>query len=123
MTVNNESEKTNLGRSWNVERNFNTFSEADEARTIFLKKNEKMQAKIKYRRSKNNYVLKTRLLAEFVKQENKKRGKNKRRNKKTWSRGKLDTSSAVWEVSSFSQTSIWRNPRRKFSFRRKKQAA
>ena len=54
-----------------------------------------MQAKIKYRRSKNNYVLKTRLLAEFVKQENKKRGKNKRRNKKTSSRGKLDTSSAV----------------------------
>jgi hypothetical protein len=95
LTVNNESEKTNLGRSWNVERSFNTFSEAEKARTVFLKENEKMQAKIKYRRSKNNYVLKTRLLAEFVKQENKKRGKNKRRNKKTSSRGKFDASSVV----------------------------
>ena len=95
MTVNNDSTKTNLGRSWNVEKSFNTFSEADKARTVFLKENEKMQAKIKYRRSKNNYVLKTRLLAEFVKQENKKRGKNKRRNKKTSNRGKFDASSAV----------------------------
>ena len=120
MTVNNESEKTNLGRSWNVEKNFNTFSEADEARTIFLKKNEKMQAKIKYRRSKNNYVLKTRLLAEFVKQENKKRGKNKRRNKKTSNRGKLDASSAVWKISSPCKTSIWRNARRVFLIRGKK---
>ena len=99
MTVNNESEKTNLGRSWNVERNFNTFSEADEARTIFLKKNEKMQAKIKYRRSKNNYVLKTRLLAEFVKQENKKRGKNKRRN--TPSKIKIIPIRVSWVIVSF----------------------
>ncbi len=95
MTVNNESEKTNLGRSWNVEKSFNTFSEADVAQTVFLKENEKMQAKIKFRRSKNNYVLKTRLLAEFVKQEKKKRGKNKRRNKKTSNRGKLDASAVI----------------------------
>ena len=95
MTVNNNSTETNLGRLWNVEKTYNTFSEAENARTIFLKENEKMQAKIKFRRLKNNFVLKTRLLAEFMKQENKKRGKNKRRNKKTSNRGKLDASSAV----------------------------
>jgi E3 ubiquitin-protein ligase DOA10 len=95
LTVNNDSTKTNLGRSWNVEKIFNTFAEAVTARTVFLKENEKMQAKIKFRRLKNNFVLKTRLLAEFVKQENKKRGKNKRRNKKTSNRGKFDASAAV----------------------------
>ena len=95
MTVNNDSIKTNLGRPWSIEKTFNTFSGADEARIVFLKDNEKMQAKIKFRRSKNNFVLKTRLLAEFVKQENKKRGKNKRRNKKTSNRGKFDASSAI----------------------------
>ena len=95
MTVNNDSTKTNLGRSWNVEKAFNTFSEATAARAVFLKENEKMQAKIKFRRSKNNYVLKTRLLAEFVKQGNKKRGKNKRRNKKTSNRGKFDASATI----------------------------
>ena len=95
MTVNNDSTKTNLGRSWNVEKTYNTFSEAVKARVVFLKENEKMQAKIKFRRLKNNFVLKTRLLAEFVKQENKKRGKNKRRNKKTSNRRKFDASSVV----------------------------
>ncbi len=95
MSVNNESEKQTKPRPWNEHSSYNTYVEADQARTSFLEKNTKMQAKVKRRHAKNKYSLKTRLLAEFVKQETKKRGKSKRRNKKNPNGGKSDSSSAV----------------------------
>ena len=83
------------------------------SKKAFLEKNAKMQAKIRRRSSKNIFSLKTRLLAEFAKQEKKKSGKGKRRNKKNSNGGKFDSSSVVWKISSSCQTSIWRNERRK----------
>ena len=97
MSVNNDSKipAVVLGRPWNTYSTHNTFEEANSARTEFLEKNNKMQAKIRRRRSKNTFLLKTRLLSEFVKQENKKRGKGKRRNKKNSNGRKLDSSSVI----------------------------
>ena len=95
MSVNNESKTPVISRSWNNSGNFKTFEEASEAKNNFLESNDKMEAKIRRRHSKGVFSLKTRLLAEFVKKETKKSGKNKRRNKKNTSRGKSDTSSAI----------------------------
>ena len=95
MSVNNDSENQPKPRPWNEHSMYNTFEEADQARTDFLENNIKMQAKVRRRHAKNKYSLKTRLLAEFVKQETKKRGKSKRRNKKNSNGGKSDSSSAV----------------------------
>jgi len=95
LSVNNESENKLAPRAWNNHSSYKTFEEADAARGAFLEKNIKMQAKIKRRHAKGTFSLKTRLLAEFIKQEKKKRGKSKRRNKKNSNGGKFDASSAV----------------------------
>jgi len=95
LSVNNESENQRKSRPWTEHSSYDTYVDADQARTSFLENNTKMQAKIRRRHAKNNYSLKTRLLAEFVKQETKKSGKSKRRNKKNSNRGKSDTSSVV----------------------------
>ena len=95
MSVNNESENKPTPRAWNNHSTYNTFEEADKARSSFLEKNTNMQAKVKRRDAKGIFSLKTRLLAEFVKQETKKSGKSKRRNKKTSNDGKFDPSATV----------------------------
>ena len=95
MQVNNELENLTKPRAWTNSGTFTTYEDALKARDAFLKNNSKMEAKIRRRHSKNNYSLKTRLLAEFVKQETKKSGKNKRRNKKNTNDGKFDPSAVV----------------------------
>ena len=89
MEVNNNST-----RPWNLEGTFDTFSEASEAKAMFLENNSKMQAKIRRRHSNNKFSLKSRLSAEFV-EEKPKNGKSKRRNRKTPEGGKFDASSTV----------------------------
>ena len=89
-----EVNENNSSRPWNLEGTFDTFEEASKAKAVFLEKNSKMQAKIRRRSSKNNFSLKTRLLAEFV-EDKPKNGKGKRRNKKTAEGRKFDTSAAV----------------------------
>ena len=95
MSVNKEPENKLVPRAWNNYGTYNTFEEADKARRSFLEKNIKMQAKIKRRHLKDTFSLKTRLLAEFAKQEKKKSGKSKRRNKKNSNGGKFDASATV----------------------------
>jgi len=95
LTVNNESKNNQKPRPWSEHSLYDTYADADRARTDFLESNTKMQAKVKRRHAKNKYSLKTRLLAEFVKQETKKSGKSKRRNKKNSNERKSDSSSAV----------------------------
>ena len=95
MSVNNESENKTKPRPWNEHSSYNTYVDADQARTSFLENNTNMQAKVRRRHAKNKYSLKTRLLAEFVKKETKKSGKSKRRNKKNSNGGESDSSSAV----------------------------
>ena len=91
-----EVKKNNTGRPWNLHGTFSTFEEAETAKSTFLEENSKMQAKIRCRHSKNNFSLKTRLLEEFVKVEEKpKSGKSKRRNRKDSEGGKFDASSVV----------------------------
>tara|TARA_R110002033_G_scaffold146494_1_gene183977 strand:- start:380 stop:652 length:273 start_codon:yes stop_codon:yes gene_type:complete len=89
-----EVKKNNTGRPWNLHGTFSTFEEAEVAKSAFLEENNKMQAKIRCRHSKNNFSLKTRLLAEFV-EEKPKSGKSKRRNRKAPEGGKYDASSVV----------------------------
>ena len=89
-----EVKKNNTSRPWNLHGTFSTFEEAEVAKSAFLEENNKMQAKIRCRHSKNNFSLKTRLLAEFV-EEKPKSGKSKRRNRKTPEGGKFDASSTV----------------------------
>ncbi len=89
-----EVNENNSSRPWNLEGTFDTFEEASKAKAAFLEKNSKMQAKIRRRSSKNNFSLKTRLLAEFV-EEKPKNGKGKRRNKKTAEGREPDSSAAV----------------------------
>tara|TARA_R110001583_G_scaffold96977_1_gene241684 strand:+ start:110 stop:397 length:288 start_codon:yes stop_codon:yes gene_type:complete len=95
LSVNNESENKPTPRAWNNHSTYNTFEEADKARSSFLEKNTNMQAKVRRRDAKGTFSLKTRLLAEFVKQETKKSGKSKRRNKKATNDGKFDPSATV----------------------------
>ena len=95
MSVKKEEEINLTGRVWNSHSMHDTYQQASAAKTKFLERNEKMQAKIKRKNSNNKFLLKTRLLAEFVKEEKKKRGKNKRRNKKAASRREVDTPSAI----------------------------
>ena len=64
-----EVNENNSSRPWNLEGTFDTFEEASKAKAVFLEKNSKMQAKIRRRSSKNNFSLKTRLLAEFVEEK------------------------------------------------------
>tara|TARA_A100001515_G_scaffold67570_1_gene53714 strand:- start:763 stop:1050 length:288 start_codon:yes stop_codon:yes gene_type:complete len=95
LSVNNESENVTIPRAWKNSGTFKTYEEAVNAKISFLEVNKKMEAKIRRRHSKNTYSLKTRLLAEFVKKETKKSGKNKRRNKKNSNGGKFDPSSVI----------------------------
>ncbi len=95
MSVNNDLKKETNGRPWKEIGLYSSYEEASGAKSVFLEKNSRMQAKIKRRHAKDKFSLKIRLLEEFAKQETKKSGKNKRRNKKNSNRGKSDTSPAV----------------------------
>ena len=84
MSVNNDFNKPWINESFHI-----TFEEADSIRSKLLriwkedKKHEGMQVKIKYMPSMNKFVVKTRLHPDFEpKKENKKHGKNRKRNKK-----------------------------------------
>ena len=84
MSVNNIPNKP-----WKNESFHSTFEEADSIRSKLLriwKADEKykgMQVKVRWMSSKNKFAVKTRLHPDFeVKKEEKKRGKNRKRNKK-----------------------------------------
>ena len=95
MNVNN--------KPWKNESFHSTFEEADSIRNKLLriwetdKKHEGMQVKIKYMSSKNKFAVKTRLHPDFEvkKKEEKKSGKNRKRNKKNTDTRMFDASSGV----------------------------
>lgn len=94
------SVKQSFGKPWKNEAYYDTFEEADMFRNKLLTiwaenaKHEGMQIKIKYLSAR--YVVKTRLHPDFEpKEEKKKHGKNKRRNKKNSSGRKTDSSPAI----------------------------
>ena len=83
-----------------------SYEEADILRKKLLKtwetdeKYKGMQVKVKYMRSKNKFVLKTRLHPDFEKKkedkkEEKKRGKSRKRNKKNSSGGMFDPTTSI----------------------------
>ena len=87
---------TKIGTSWNNYGFFNTYEEAEAAKTRFLATHEKHDAKIRRRHSTENFLVKTRLKPEFQakpEKKEKKSGKSKRRNKKN-SEGRMFDSSA-----------------------------
>ncbi len=94
MSVNN--------KPWKNESFHTSFEEADSIRNKLLRiwesdpKHEGMQVKIKYMSSKNKFVVKTRLHPGFEKKkEEKKGGKNRKRNKKNPDTRMFDASSSV----------------------------
>ena len=87
------------GKPWNIKALYNSYKEADQARNNLLEtfKNPQhagMQVKV-HRRADDKFALKTRLHPDFEVKKEKKRGKNKRRNKKAADKRKSDTSPAV----------------------------
>ena len=94
MNVNN--------KPWKNESFHVSFEEADSIRNKLLriwesdKKHEGMQVKIKFMSSKNKFAVKTRLHPDFEKKEEKKKsGKNRKRNKKNSDTRMFDASSSV----------------------------
>ena len=95
MNVNN--------KPWKNESYHSTFEEADSIRNKLIriweteKKHEGMQVKIKWMSSKNKFAVKTRLHPDFEvkKKEEKKSGKNRKRNKKNPDTRMFDASSSV----------------------------
>lgn len=88
-----------MGKPWQNKAVYTSFEEADQARHSLLEvfeapEHKGMQVKVK-RYSSGKFVLKTRLHPDFEPKKEKKRGKNKRRDKKAPSKGKFDTSSVV----------------------------
>jgi len=92
--------KNFFGKPWKNESFHKTYEEADLARSILLEdweesKKEGMQTKIKFMPSRSRFVVKTRLHPDFQIKEEKKHGKNKRRNKKNSKKGKINTPTVV----------------------------
>ena len=94
MNVNN--------KPWKNESFHVSFEEADSIRNKLLriwesdKKHEGMQVKIKFMSSKNKFAVKTRLHPDFEKKEEKKKsGKNRKRNKKNSDTRMFDPSSSI----------------------------
>ena len=92
----------NVNKPWKNQSFHNTFEEADLIRNKLInvwkedKKQEGMQAKVKWMPSKNKFVVKTRLHPDFEpKKEEKKHGKNRKRNKKDSSRGMYDSTASI----------------------------
>ena len=88
------------GKPWADSGRFDSYESADEFRTNLLNKwsqenLEGMQVKIRRRTNPERFVVKTRLHPDFEPKEEKKHGKNKRRNKKNSTRRKFDATSAV----------------------------
>ena len=99
MTIDKVSNKPWKNESWHI-----TFEEADSIRKKLIKtweldkKYEGMQVKVKFIRSKNKFVLKTRLHPDFeIKKEEKgkKSGKSSKRNKKNSSGGMFDPAASI----------------------------
>ena len=88
------------GKPWTDSGRFDSYKSADEFRTNLLNKwsqenLEGMQVKIRRRTNPERFVVKTRLHPDFEPKEEKKHGKNKRRNKKNSTRRKFDATAAV----------------------------
>ncbi len=90
-----------VNKPWNKNSSHSSYESADSARkkllatwSTDLEKYAGMQVKVK-RMSGDVFLVKTRLHPDFEPKKEKKRGKNKRRDKKASSKGKLDTSSVV----------------------------
>jgi len=88
-----------FNKPWKNESFHKTYKEADTVRNKLVatwsesEEYKGMQAKVK--KLSDRYVVKTRVHPEFEVNEEKKDGKSKRRNKKTPSGGKFDTSSVI----------------------------
>ncbi len=91
------------GKLWKNESFYLTFKEADNKRNKLIKiwdqdeKHKGMQVKVKWMSSKNKFVVKTRLHPDFdIKiKENKKSGKNRKRNKKNSGGGMFDPTTSI----------------------------
>jgi len=81
-----------IGRPWTDAGLFNSYELAKQK--VEKITSDELQTKIR-RRSNGTYLVKYRKLADLVATEEKKSGKNKRRNKKATGGGKFDASSAV----------------------------
>jgi len=77
-----------VNKPWKIESFHITFEEADAIRSKLIRiwssseKHKGMQVKIKYLRSRNQFVVKTRLHPDFEEKKEKKNGKSRKRNKK-----------------------------------------
>jgi len=83
---------TPIGRPWTDAGYFDSYELAKQK--VEKITSDELQTKIR-RRSNGTYLVKYRKLADLVATEEKKSGKNKRRNKKTPSGGKFDASTVV----------------------------
>ena len=97
MNVNNVPNKLWKNKSFHL-----TFEEANFIRNKLIKiwkedkKHEGMQVKVKWMPSKNKFVVKTRLHPDIeVGKEEKKRGKNHKRNKKNSGGGMFDPTASI----------------------------
>ena len=99
MSTQNSEPTVTMGKPWQNKASYGSFEEADKARKELLEvfkdpKHEGMQVKVR-RYPSGKFVLKTRLHPDFEPKKEKKRGKNKRRDKKTSSKGKSNTTPAI----------------------------
>ena len=92
----------NVNKPWKNNSMHPTFEEADSIRNKLLaiwKEDPEfkgMQVKVKWMSSKNKFVVKTRLHPDFeIKKEEKKRGKNRKRNKKDSGGRMFDSTTSI----------------------------
>ena len=96
MSVNND-----FNKPWKNESFHASFKEADSTRNKLIRiwdndsKYEGMQVKVKWMSSKNKFVVKTRLNPDFEIKEEKKSGKNRKRNKKNSNEGMFDPTASI----------------------------
>ena len=93
------------GKSWKNEGYYSTFEQADAVRQKLVRiwksnaEHKGMEVKVKWSKSKNSFIVKTRLHPDHEpkKQEKvkKKSGKNSRRNRQNSSGGKYDINAVV----------------------------
>ena len=79
------------GKPWDKKGTYSTFEEADEVRYLYLNSSEEIQAKVR-RTAEGTFLVKTRVHPDLECKEEKKSGKNRRRNKKNSNRRMYDAS-------------------------------
>ena len=82
-----------MGKTWTSKGLYDSFDEADEVRNLFLDSSPEVQAKVR-RTAKGKFLVKTRVHPDFEPKEEKKNGKNSRRNKKDPGRRMYDASAS-----------------------------